>query len=145
MNSFKTNSGKLFLILLLSMITFACGKVTVSTSTSSSSDNQLYFCESYDTGKGEINKSDKFTTGSLTVIVNCQGKKQKLGVSEVDLKITDLSNNEVIATAPFTVNPDLEYVYFNNVAFNAPGKYKVSCDKKDGSTIASGQVEIITK
>lgn len=140
-NKFRT----LLAILLLSVITFSCGKVTVSTSTSTSSDNQLYFCESYDTSKGEINKSDKFTTGSITAILNCQGKKQKFGVSEVDLKITDLSNNEVIVTAPFQVNPDLDYTYFNNVNFNTPGKYKVDCNKKDGTLIASGTVEIVNK
>lgn len=140
-----TKTISLFAILLLSMIAYSCGKVTVSTSTSTSSDNQLYFCESYDTGKGEINKSDKFSTGSLTVIVNCQGKKQKFGVSEVDLKITDLDNNSEIASGTYTVNPDLDYSYFNNVTFNSPGKYKVSAVKKDGTVIASGNVEIVNK
>ncbi|CAN5593714.1 hypothetical protein BH10BAC5_BH10BAC5_07340 [soil metagenome] len=136
-----SNLNLLFFVFILSLAASSCGKVTVSTSTSSSSDNQLYFVESYDKDKGEINKSERFSPGALTVVLNCQGKKQKLGVTEIEMKIENLSTHD-IKTSVFPVNSEFDYVWFSNVNFPEPAKYKVTCSKPDGSVLASNEVEI---
>ncbi|WP_337867038.1 hypothetical protein [Ignavibacterium sp.] len=41
----------------------------------------LYFCERYDSRKGEVGVSDRFTTGSLTVMVK----------SDYALNLTDIA------------------------------------------------------
>ncbi len=110
-----------------------------------SKENKLYFCEKYDAVKGEIGESSKFTTGTLTVMVDLRPSKTKIGVSDVNINITDKATGEAIETLPFTVQPNMDYIYFNDVAFNKAGKYKVSCLKKDGTVVVSGEVEIVNK
>lgn len=140
MNSLTNKLKFLFALMIIAMVTVSCSKITSMLD----SENKLYFVESYDGGK-EKGKSDKFTTGSLTVMVDLRPKKQKIGVTDVDINITDLGNNEVISTNPYTVSPDMDYIFFNNVTFDKPGKYKVSCLKKDGTVVVSGVVEIVNK
>jgi hypothetical protein len=43
------------------------------------------------------------------------------------------------------VQSSWDYIHFDDVEFKEPGKYKVSCLKKDGTVIASGEVEITSK
>ncbi|MCX7877453.1 MAG: hypothetical protein N2510_02305 [Ignavibacteria bacterium] len=102
--------------------------------------DKLYFCERYD-GR-EIGKSDKFTTGKLTVMVKLS---KPIGVTEVDINITDKSTGKPVDTYPYTVNSTWDYIHFDNVLFREPGKYRVSCLKKDGTVIVSGDVEIVSK
>lgn len=108
-------------------------------------ENKLYFCEKYDPVKGEIGKSSKFTTGSLTVMVDLRPTKTKIGVTDVNINITNKGTGEVIETLPFTVETSMDYIYFNDVSFAKPGTYRVSCLKKDGTVIATGEVEIVNK
>ena len=68
-----------------------------------------------------------------------------IGVSSVDINVTDLSSDKPVDTFPFTVQSDWDYIHFDDVEFTNPGKYKVSCLKKDGTVIASGEVEITRK
>ncbi len=131
----------LLAIVLLGSFTFGCSKF----SSMFSSENKLYFCEKYDTVKGEINESSKFTTGTLTVMVDLRPTKAKIGVSDVDINITDKSTGKAIETLPFTVQPSMDYIYFNDVEFKDAGNYRVSCLKKDGTVIATGEVEIVSK
>jgi len=114
-----------------------CGKIT-----SIFQGDRLYFCERYDSVKGEIGESDKFTTGSLTVMVKL---KNPIGVTDVDINVTDTKKNEVVNTHPFTVTSDMTYIFFDKVTFDTPGKYKVSLLKKDGTIIVSGNIEIVEK
>lgn len=128
------------LIVLLTLV-FGCSKIKNLTS----SGGKLYFCEKYDPVKGEINEADRFTTGTLTVMVDLRPEKKKIGVTEVNINITNKETGKVVETSPYTVSPDMDYIYFNNVSFEEAGKYKVSCIKKDGTVIVSGEVEIVEK
>ncbi len=110
-----------------------------------SKENKLYFCERYDPVKGEIGESSKFTTGALTVMVDLRPSKTTIGVTDVNINMTDKGTGEVIETLPFTVDPKMDYIYFNDVAFSKPGTYRVSCLKKDGTVIATGEIEIVNK
>jgi len=108
-------------------------------------ENRLYFCEKYDATKGEIGESSKFTTGALTVMVDLRPSKTKIGVSDVNINITNKGTGEVVETLPFTVQPSMDYIYFNDVEFKKAGTYRVSCLKKDGTVVVSGEVEIVDK
>ena len=133
------------LAVVLFMVTLAagCSKInTIKNLTEKVSDevkgDRLYFCERYVTK--EIGEDTKFKPGKITVMLKL---KNKIGESSVNLNITDLSTGKVSDTQPFTVQPSWDYIHFDDVAFENKGKYKVSCLKKDGTVIASGEVEII--
>ena len=101
--------------------------------------DRLYFCERYDSAKGEINEAEKFTTGTLTVMVKLT---KPIGVKDVKINITDKATGNVVDTKPFTVSADMDYIYFDGVNFEKAGKYKVSCLKEDGTVVVTGEVEI---
>lgn len=134
----RTNYKFLLSVIILASLAIGCSMF-------GKKENRLYFCETYDAKKGEINEADKFTTGNLTVMVDLRPTKTKIGVSDVDINITDKATGEAVDTQTFTVQPDMDYIYFNNVNFKKPGKYRVSCLKKDGTVIVSGEVEIVDK
>jgi hypothetical protein len=128
-------------ILALAVIFFAilgCGKLQ-----DMMGGESMKFCENYtsvtDDCQGE---STKFTTGTLTVLTKL---KEPIGVTEVDLNITDLASGEVYKTYPFTVISSMDYIYFDNVAFTEPGKYKVSLLKNGGTVVITGEIEIVDK
>jgi len=102
-----------------------------------SSGDKLYFCEKYTTS--EVGEGDKFPVGAITVMVKLS---KPIGVSSVDINITDLSSGKAVDTFPFTVQSSWDYIHFDDVEFKEPGKYKVSCLKKDGVVVATGEVEI---
>lgn len=133
------------LAVLLFMVTLAagCNRInTIKNLTEKVSDevkgDRLYFCERYVTK--EIGEDTKFKTGKVTVMLKL---KNKIGESSVNLNITDLGTGKVVDTVPFTVQPSWDYIHFDDVEFKDTGKYKVSCLKKDGSVLATGEVEII--
>jgi hypothetical protein len=101
------------------------------------SGDRLYFCEKY-TSK-EIGEGTKFPSGAVTVMVKLT---KPIGVSSVDINVTDLESGKPVDTFPFTVQSDWDYIHFDDVEFKEPGKYKVSCLKKDGTVIATSEVEI---
>lgn len=125
-------------VLILLIVSLGCEKIKELTG----EGDRLYFCERYDPVDGEINESDKFTTGSLTVMVKLS---EPIGVTDVDINVTDLETDKVVDTFPYTVTTDMDYIYFDGVTFDEPGKYKVSCLKEDGTVIVSGEVEIIER
>jgi hypothetical protein len=131
----------LLLLLILSVLTAltGCNKIkTVKELSEKIQGDRLYFCERYVTK--EINKGNKFKAGKVTVRVKLSNP---IGESSVDINITDAASGKVVDTVPFNVQSSWDYIHFDNVEFKDPGKYKVSCLKKDGSVIASGEVEII--
>ena len=134
--------AKLFLVLSAVIFIAGCGKISQLKDLTDklSGDDKLYFCERYDPVKGEINESEKFTKGKLTVMVKL---KNPIGVREVNINITDKKTNEVVETLPFTVTSDMDYIYFSDVNFKNEGSYKVSCLKEDGTVVATGEIEII--
>jgi len=132
---------RLFTILVLILLPalYGCSKIkAVKELTDQLSGDRLYFCERYVTK--EINEGTKFKTGKVTVMMKL---KNKIGETAVDINITDQSTGKVVDTVPFDVQSSWDYIHFDNVEFKDPGKYKVSCLKKDGSVIATGEVEII--
>ena len=144
MNKQSMKNFKLLAVLLLMPFLMAgCNKVNaIKNITEKVSDevkgDRLYFCERYVTK--EIGEGTKFKTGKVTVMLKL---KNKIGESSVNLNITDLSTGKVKDTDPFTVQQGWDYIHFDDVEFKDTGKYKVSCLKKDGTVIATGEVEII--
>jgi len=114
---------------------------------------KLYFCEDYQ--EKEINVSERFTTGWLTVMLDLRPANQKIGVSSVYLKLTQIKNKfgdsikeKFIKKVKFTVEPDFDYIYFQdkkNLKFNDPGTYLVSLYTNYDELIAQNTIEIIEK
>lgn len=102
-----------------------------------SGGDKLYFCEKYVTK--EIGEGSKFPAGKVTVMVKLS---KPIGVSSVDINITDKASGNAVQTIPFSVESNWDYIHFDDVEFKDPGHYKVSCLKKDGTVISSGEVEI---
>lgn len=131
MSKFKTFAA--FAVLFLVLV--SCSKLQELTG-----GDKLYFCEKYTTK--EIGEGTKFTTGTITVMLKLS---KPIGVTSVDINITDPASGKPVETVPFTVQSSWDYIHFDDVEFKEPGKYKVSCLKKDGTVIASNEVEIVSK
>ena len=128
------NKVKLFVSLaVLFLVVVSCSKLKDLTG-----GDRLYFCEKYTTK--EVGESSKFTTGTLTVMLKLS---KPIGVTSVDVNVTDLASGKAVNTFPFTVQSSWDYIHFDDVEFKEKGKYKVSCLKKNGDVIATGEVEII--
>jgi len=116
-----------------------CSKIKqVQQLTEKLSGDRLYFCERYVTK--EIGEGTKFKPGKITVMVKLQNP---IGEKEIDINITDLATGKVVDTQPFTVQSSWDYIHFDDVVFKEKGKFKVSCLKKNGDVIVTGEVEII--
>lgn len=131
---------KLTLFVLLLVTAFGgCGRLKqVKELTEKISGDRLYFCEKY--VASEIGEGTQFKPGKITVMLKLT---KSIGVSEVDINVTDVASGKAVDTFPFTVQPSWDYIHFDDVEFSKKGKYKVSCLKKDGTVIASNEVEII--
>ena len=57
------------------------------------SDAKLYFCEDYKNGE-EINVSERFTPGWLTVMLDLRPTGKKLGVFKVELMLTKIKDDD---------------------------------------------------
>lgn len=131
-------------LLILLTIMLSCDKI--SNMSSDSNTDKLYFCEKYDLASDKCEgKSIKYTPGRLTVMVDIRPSKRKLGVEKVNINITNLKTGEVAETFPFDTQADMDYVYFEDVNFKEPGKYKVSALKPDGTVIVTNEIEIVDK
>ena len=128
MKNFKTLAAFLVLFALL---------VSCSYLKNLTKSDKLYFCEKYTTT--EVGEATKFPVGPVTVMVKLS---KPIGVSSVDINVTDVETGKPVDTFPFTVQSSWDYIHFDDVEFKEPGKYKVSCLKKDGTVIASNEVEI---
>lgn len=139
-NLFNSKTKYILLVLMAAGLFSGCSKLSKIKEITEkiSNEDKLYFCERYVTS--EIGESSKFKAGKVTVMVKL---KKSIGVSSVDLNVTNLETGKVVNTFPFTVQPSWDYIHFDDVDFDQTGKYKVSCLKKDGTVIATGEVEII--
>ncbi len=122
--------------------------VVLAFSANISHAQKLYFCEQYKDGQ-EIGKSDVFTIGSnggyMTCMIDLRGTGQTIGVSSVNLIIYRMTadGDSYMDTKPFDVQPDWDYIFFDQFyTFYSAGKYKVVCETKDGSSVATGRVTI---
>jgi hypothetical protein len=110
----------------------------------STSGNSLYFCEEYRNGK-EIGVSDVFTIpsggGYLTVMIKL---KDPIGVGKVDLRISKKTggSEKIVETIPFDVQPDWDYIHFDEITFRSAGMHRVTLLKPDGTPIATGDIQI---
>jgi hypothetical protein len=142
--NYKTYLKSLTALLILLTIMLSCDKI--SNMASDSKTDKLYFCEKYDLASDKCEgKSIKYTPGRLTVMVDIRPSKKKLGVEKVNINVTNLKTGEVSETFPFDTQADMDYVYFEDVNFKEPGKYKVSALKPDGSVIVTNEIEIVEK
>ena len=133
---------------LLILFVFAL-MFTVNTISYAQSQPVLYFCERYDSKKGEVGIGDRFTTGFLTVMVK----------SDYPLRLTDCAIQydkynertgkfEIYKKFYFTIKPDMKYVFFSkneksDMRFDDPGFYRVFLLDEDDRTVASSLIEII--
>ncbi len=107
----------------------------------------MYFCSSYGSS-GEIDISDRFTTGYLTVMVKCD---YALGLSDCNIQFDKFNNStnkfDYYKKFPYTVSPDMKYIYFasDDLSFDKPGIYRVFLLDKQDRTVASALIEIIKK
>lgn len=110
----------------------------------------LYFCERYG-DEGEIGTSDRFTTGYITVMVKASSA---LGLTDCFIQYDKYNAStrkfEYYKQFDFTIEADMKYVYFeksssNDMAFDAPGFYRVFLLDSRKNTITSSVVEIISK
>lgn len=135
----KSNLNSVLAVAVLVFVILGCSKLQNLVGTS----DRLYFCEHYtsstDNCEGE---STKYTTGTLTVMAKL---KDPIGVTDVNINITDKATGKVFKTFPFTVSPSMDYIYFEDVAFTEPGNYKVSLLKDNGTVIVSNDIEIVNK
>lgn len=117
---------------------------TTKEETKTSSGNRLYFCEEYRNGK-EIGVSDVFTIpssgGYLTVMIKLD---EPIGVGKVDLRISKKTggSEKIVETIPFDVQPDWDYIHFDEITFKSAGLHRVTLLKPDGTPIASGDITI---
>ena len=119
-------------LIVLLMVFTACSKLSNLTG-----GDKLYFCEKYTTT--EVGEGTKFSPGKITVMLKLS---KAIGVTSVDINITDKTTGKAVDTVPFTIQSSWDYIHFDDVEFKEPGTYKVSCLKKDGTVIASNEVEI---
>ena len=139
-NLFNSKTKFILLAVMMAGLFSSCSKLNKIKDITEklSNEDKLYFCERYVTK--EIGESTTFKQGKVTVMVKL---KKAIGVSSVDINVTNIETGKVVNTFPFTVQPGWDYIHFDDVDFDETGKYKVSCLKKDGTVLVTGEVEII--
>lgn len=122
---------------------------TANTISYAQSQPVLYFCEKYDSRKGEVGVSDRFTIGSLTVMVKCD---YPLNLTDCAIQYDKYNERtgkfEYYKKFYFTIEPDMKYVFFSknersDMRFDDPGFYRVFLLDEDDRTVASSLIEII--
>jgi len=115
----------------------------------SQSEPVLYFCERYDSRDGEINVSDRFTRGAVTVVVKSD---YALRLEDVAIQYDKYNERtgkfEYYKKFYFTITPDMKYVYFtknseSDMKFEDTGFYRVFLLDERDKTVASALIEII--
>jgi hypothetical protein len=109
----------------------------------------MYFCEKYGSS-GEVNISDRFYTGYLTVMVKCD---YALGLRDVTIQFDKYNcrtnDFEYYKKFTYTVSPSMKYIYFeknssSDMSFDSPGIYRVFLLDENGKTVTSALIEIIS-
>lgn len=102
----------------------------------------LYFCESY--SDKPVNTSDRFTTGTISVIFE---STNPINTDEAVILIEeiDIINDNVLSknTYNFKLNPEWNYLHFDEINFDKPGFYRVSLIDKRNKVLASNFIEIV--
>lgn len=136
---------KSFYVLLLYILSIA-GYTNLA---HAQSEPVLYFCERYDSDRGEIGVADRFTKGYLTVMVKCDHPLELENVSiqfdKYDYRTGKFSYYNKFS---YDIDKDMDYVYFSknedsDLKFEEPGFYRVFLLDDSGKTVASSLIEII--
>ncbi len=113
------------------------------------SEPVLYFCEKYDSDKGEVGISDRFSKGYLTVMVKCD---HALGLEDVHIQFDKYNfrtgNFDYYKKFDYVVESDMGYIFFaknsdNDLKFEEPGFYRVFLLDDNDATITSSIIEIV--
>ncbi|HZW38956.1 MAG: hypothetical protein ACM3O3_12155 [Syntrophothermus sp.] len=133
-----------FFLFVLTFISF-------KSTTFAQSEPVLYFCERYDDDKGEVNVSDRFTTGYLTVMVKC-AYPLKLDDCSIQFDKYNERNGkfEYYKKFSYSIEKDMKYVFFqknedSDLKFEEPGFYRVFLLDEDDNTVTSSLIEIVSK
>jgi len=111
----------------------------------------LYFCEKYDSKKGEVGVSDRFTIGYLTVMVKSD---YELDLEDVHIQFDRLDERskkfEFYKKFDYVIEPEMSYVFFaknddSDLKFEEPGFYRVFLLDDNDKTVASALIEIVSK
>ena len=134
----------------LSLLILLLGAVLISVSSANAQglrNDTLYFCEEYKDSK-EIGNSSEFYLpekgGTITVMLRT---KKPVGVESISILIErDVAGiKDKVSSEPFDVQTGWDYIFFADIFFPSPGKYKVSAVKKNGDAIASGYVRMLKR
>ncbi|MBN2461657.1 MAG: hypothetical protein JXB60_08615 [Candidatus Cloacimonetes bacterium] len=106
----------------------------------------MYFCVRYDPDTGEIDCSDRFTVGNITVVVLLATpvyfEKVFIQLDKFNPRVNDF---EYYKDYEFDVEPDMDYIYFNDINFADLGMYRVFLLDPFKETITSALVEIVSE
>ncbi len=136
--------SRMLFVIFLVMVVFSAKSISFA-----QSEPVMYFCEKYDANKGEIGISDRFTKGSLTVMVKCD---HALNLENVNIEFEKYDYRtgkfEYYKKFPFVLKKESKYVSFsetesNDMSFDEPGFYRVFLLDDKGSTVTSALIEII--
>ena len=139
---------KSFLLLFVVTLLFSSGFISA---VFAQNEPVLYFCEKYDSKKGEVGVSDRFTTGYLTVMVKSD---DALGLEDVHIQFDKFNERskkfEFYKKFDYTIESDMSYVFFaknsdSDLKFEEPGFYRVFLLDDNDKTVASALIEIIPK
>ena len=104
----------------------------------------LYFCENYDAEMGEINAGDRFNSGNLTVMTLLAAPVYYTKIYiQLDKYNPRNGEFEYHSDVEFTVESDMDYMYFNDVYFGEKGFYRVFMLDPTKNTMVSAIIEII--
>ncbi len=130
------NSKKLSTVLIAILLILTASQVK--------SQDLLYFCEKYT--DREIDVSDRFTTGTLTVMVKLDKPIYYNNVSiQLDKYNCRTDDFEYYDSRNFDVDGKWSYIHFDKIAFSDPGLFRVFLLDPEGNTIVSGLIEIIKR
>lgn len=104
----------------------------------------LFFCESY--SDKPVNTSDRFTTGSLSIVFE---SKNPLNLNKVFITIEKLQFSgmffDQIYEKDFKIDPNWNIIHFDEIPFEQTGFFKVSILNKNYEIITSNILEIVEK
>ncbi len=139
---------KIFLSIFVLSVFFFPGLLTT---VFAQNEPVLYFCEKYDSKKGEVGVSDRFTTGYLTVMVKSD---YELDLEDVHIQFDRLNERskkfEFYKKFDYVIEPEMSYVFFaknddSDLKFEEPGFYRVFLLDDNDKTVASALIEIVSK
>lgn len=139
---------KVFLTIFVLPVFFLPGLITT---VFAQNEPVLYFCEKYDSKKGEVGVSDRFTTGYLTVMVKSD---YELDLEDVHIQFDRLNERskkfEFYKKFDYVIEPEMSYVFFaknddSDLKFEEPGFYRVFLLDDNDKTVASALIEIVSK